>query len=278
MSASCNVPGSPRNSRASGTEDRRCGCKRFCRDRFVPSAVTGCGRKALRSGCSEFRRHVVEAHGMKTRRPSSEIHEADLSASQMRRRFRACVWNTGSQVGRRAADDASALPTSPSAAPGIRKDRASWPAPRRTAARSRSRSRPGRRRSGASSICLSVNGRTSVRVRARSRRCSRLRAAMARPARVRSRRVAATPMPCSRDPFALRDVDGLLPCTRPAVDDRRSTGNGLRLHGQCRPVAPESSRADARETQSSPSFRQTQAHRRPRKARRRFRRSSRAPV
>ncbi len=70
------------------------------------------------------------------------------------------------------------------------------PAPRRTGARSRSRSPPGRRRSSTSSICWSVNGRTVERVRHDHPDRSRLRAAAARRAWCGSARLSAPRIHC----------------------------------------------------------------------------------
>ena len=69
------------------------------------------------------------------------------------------------QIEGRAADDLEHVGGGGLLLQRFARARACAPAPRRTAARSRSRSPPGRRRSSTSSICLSVNGRTVLRVK-----------------------------------------------------------------------------------------------------------------
>ena len=69
-------------------------CKRS--DRMRP--------KALRSGCSKLRRHVVEAHGMKTP-VFIKIHEAELRAANARGIFEHAL-EYRLQVAGRPADDA----------------------------------------------------------------------------------------------------------------------------------------------------------------------------
>ena len=144
----------------------RCfGCERGQRTSWSSAgAIPGSARKL-----AVCRRRVV-----RTRQHETILHqrgkEVPNLASQMRAAFSSMAWNTGcSSPGELTMT--SAPPRSRSAARAIRTARACAPAPRRTAARSRSRSPPGRRRWSTSSICLSVNGRTAARCR-RGRRCS----------------------------------------------------------------------------------------------------------
>ena len=179
--------------------------------------------KALRPGCSEFRRHVVEAPRYENSR-LHKIHEAELRAANTRGVFEHALEHR-LQIAGRPADDAQHLRRRGLLLQGFRSSRVL------ACTSSNSRTLPiaitaWSAKVCSSAICLSLNGRDFGAREARSRRCSRLRAAAARLRTVRTLPIACDNSRRSREIVAFgRENRAHAPATRsmtarPAVQSR----------------------------------------------------------